>query len=69
MTSANEDKSFEIELEIEIEEELTLVESSRPEEAAVAPVGEWLFDPADAERDEVGLRNLLGAVEKLEGDS
>ncbi|MEU8343275.1 hypothetical protein SAMN05443665_102098 [Actinomadura meyerae] len=69
MTSADEDRSFEVELEIEIEEELTLVASSRPEEAAAAPVGEWLFDPADAERDEIGLRNLLGAVEKLEGDS
>ncbi|QKW36740.1 hypothetical protein HUT06_24180 [Actinomadura sp. NAK00032] len=69
MTSADEDRSFEIELEIEIEEELTLVESSRPEEAAAEPVGDWLFDPTDAERDEVGLRNLLGAVEKLEGDA
>jgi hypothetical protein len=30
------------------------------------PASEWLFDPTDAEREEVGLRNLLGAVEALD---
>jgi len=30
------------------------------------PVTEWLFDPADAQREQVGLRSLLGAVEALE---
>jgi hypothetical protein len=33
------------------------------------PVDEWLFDPADAQRYEIGLHNLLGAVEALEGCS
>ncbi|CNF53477.1 Uncharacterised protein [Mycobacterium tuberculosis] len=65
----NVDREFEIELEIEVQEELTLAESSRPEETAAAPQSEWLFDPTDVERDEIGLRNILGAVEALEGDA
>ncbi|MFE9694275.1 hypothetical protein [Micromonospora sp. NPDC005806] len=55
------------ELEAEVEAELAMAESSHPEEAIKLPVTEWLFDPADAQRDEVGLRSLLGAVEALEG--
>ena len=51
-----------------VEAELAMVESSHPAEAADLPVTEWLFDPADAQRDEVGLRSLLGAVGALEGD-
>jgi hypothetical protein len=57
------------ELEVEVEAELAMAESSDPEEAMRLPVTEWLFDPADVQRDEVGLRGLLGAVEALEGDS
>ncbi|MCO6010811.1 hypothetical protein NE236_38215 [Actinoallomurus purpureus] len=56
------------ELEVEVSEELTLAESSRPEEIADLPVTEWLFDPADAERDEAGLHGLLGAIQALEED-
>ncbi|WBB67696.1 hypothetical protein [Micromonospora sp. WMMD812] len=52
-----------------VEAELAMAESSHPAEAADVPVTEWLFDPADAQRDEVGLRSLLGAVEALEGDA
>jgi hypothetical protein len=45
-----------------------VAETSQPEEEAVGvPIAEWLFDPVDAQRYEVGLRNLLGAVEALEG--
>jgi len=29
---------------------------------------EWLFDPMDVQREEIGLRSLLGAVEAIEGD-
>jgi hypothetical protein len=29
---------------------------------------EWLFDPTDVEREEVGLRSLLAGVEALESD-
>lgn len=54
------------ELELEVREELILTEASGPEDTAGLPVGEWLFDPADAERDQVGLQALLGAVQALE---
>lgn len=57
---------FEIEFEAEVEAELSLAESSDPERAAELPASEWLFDPTDAEREEVELRNLLGAAEALE---
>ncbi|RZU75104.1 hypothetical protein EV384_3628 [Micromonospora kangleipakensis] len=53
------------ELEAEVKAELAMAESSHPEEAIKLPVTEWLFDPADAQRDDVGLRSLLGAVETL----
>jgi hypothetical protein len=68
MTKSSGDNDFEVELEIEVEEELNLVESSHAEQATDLPVSEWLFDPADAEREEIGLRDLLGAVEALEED-
>ena len=55
-------------LEIEIEAELNMAESSRPEEVIGSPISEWLFDPMDVEREEVGLRNLLDAVEAIKGD-
>jgi len=55
-------------LEIEVQEELVLAESSESPDLGDSPA-EWLFDPADIEREEVGLRNLLGAVEALELDS
>ena len=61
-----DDNMFVSELEIEVEAEITMAESSR----AVEEIGEdpatWAFDPMDAERDEVGLRSLLGAVTELE---
>ncbi|GAA4906807.1 hypothetical protein HD597_002992 [Nonomuraea thailandensis] len=63
--STGED-DFLHELEVEVEAELSLVEASRPEEVAGLPVSEWLFDPAEAEREEIGLRGLRDAVEVLE---
>jgi len=59
-----DESRFAHELEAEVQVELDLVRSSRPE-ALGSPAG-WLFDPADAEREEVGLCNLLGAAEALE---
>jgi hypothetical protein len=56
-------------LESVVEAELTMAESSHPAAAADLPVTEWLFDPADAQREEVELRSLLGAVEALEGEA
>ena len=62
--------AFLHELELNVSTELMLAETSQPEEEAVrVPVDEWLFDPADAQRYEVGLHNLLGAVEALEDGS
>jgi hypothetical protein len=52
-------------LEIEVEADLTIVESGADEQGSAA---EWMFDPADVEREEAGFRNLLGAVQALEGD-
>jgi hypothetical protein len=53
-------------LEAEIQAELAISESSHPEEVAATPVAEWMYDPTDAERYEVGLHGLLGAVEAME---
>jgi hypothetical protein len=66
--TAPSDDGFLHELELEVEAEVVQVELSRPEDAADLPVAEWLFDPADAEREEIGLRCLLAAVEVLEDD-
>ena len=64
------DNAFLHELELNVRAELTRAETGQPEEEAVGvPIGEWLLDPADAQRYEVGLRNLLGAVEALEDGS
>lgn len=60
------DNAFLHELELNVRTELTQAETNQPDEEAVVPIDEWLSDPADAQRDEVGLRRLLGAVEALE---
>jgi hypothetical protein len=58
------------EVEFDVRAELTMAETSLPaEEAAEVPIDQWLFDPADVQREEAGLRSLLGAVEALEGNS
>ena len=55
---------------LNVRAELTLAETSQPEEeAASVPIDEWLSDPADAQRYDVTLRSLLGAVEALEDTS
>jgi hypothetical protein len=56
------------ELEIEVEVELDMVYASHSEETIDVPPSDWLLDPTDAEREEVGLRNIIGAVEVLEGE-
>ena len=60
--------AFLHELELDVSTELTLAQASQPEEeeAVGVPVQEWLSDPADAQRYDVGLRALLGAVKALE---
>jgi hypothetical protein len=69
MSTPTGDNGSLYELQIEVEAEITLAESSHPEEAADLPITDWLFDPTDVEREEIGLRGLLDAVEALEGDS
>jgi hypothetical protein len=57
-------------LERTVAAELAAAEGSEPERAVLdTPIGEWLFDPTDVEREEVGLRSLLAAVRTVEGDS
>ncbi|MEU8123857.1 class I SAM-dependent methyltransferase [Spirillospora sp. NPDC049024] len=68
MNGPTGDNEFEIEFEAEVRAELDLVASSDAEQVAALPVSEWLFDPADAGREQLGLRNLLGAAEELETD-
>ena len=63
------DHAFLHELEINVRTELTLAETSQPEEAAGVPIEQWLSDPADDQRYEAALRSLLGVVEALEDGS
>ena len=53
-------------LEIEIEAELTLAGSGYQQDVPDTPVTEWLVDPTDGDRYEVGLRGLLDAVNAVE---
>jgi len=67
MSIPTADHAFLHELELNVRAELTLAETSEPEEeAAGLPIDEWLSDPVDDQRYEVNLRGLLGAVEALE---
>jgi hypothetical protein len=68
MSVPNGEDDILYELQVEVEVELTQVEASRSEEELSLPVTDWLFDPTDAEREEIGLRGLLDAVEVLESD-
>jgi hypothetical protein len=54
-------------LESEVEVEMTMAQAGRPDDAAGPAT--WLVDPADADRDEVALHSLLGAVEALEHET
>ncbi|HEY2241594.1 MAG TPA: hypothetical protein VGI21_22515 [Streptosporangiaceae bacterium] len=68
MSTAAGDHAALHELEITVETELTVAQTSPREPAGDAAIGEWIPDP-DAERYEVRLRALLGAVEALEDGS
>ncbi|MCC8242884.1 hypothetical protein [Saccharothrix luteola] len=70
MSTPTGDNAFLHDLELTVRVELAEAEAGRPEEGAVGvPVEEWLSDPAEAQRYEVGLRGLLGAVEAVEEGS
>ena len=62
------DGKFLYDLEVEVESELVIAESSQSEAPDSRP-DEWVYDPTDLDREEVGLRNMLGAVEALERDA
>ena len=69
MSTPTGDNAFLSELDLTVREELTLAETSLPEEQADGVLGdEWPLDP-DAQRYDVGLRALLGAVEAVEDTS
>jgi hypothetical protein len=66
MSTPTGDNAFLHKLELTVKAELTLAETSVPEEQADGvPGGEWPPDP-DVQRYDVVLRALLGAVEALE---
>jgi len=65
MSVPTSDNVFLDELELTVSAELAQAETSQPE-AACVPIDQWLTDPADDQRYEVGLRSLFGAVEALE---
>jgi hypothetical protein len=66
MSTPTGDNAFLYELELTVRAELTLTETSQPEEQADGvPGDEWPPDP-DVQRYEVNLRTLLGAVEAVE---
>ena len=66
MSALGEGDAFLHEIEVEVRAELTIAETSQPEEEADGePDLMMLLDP-DAERYEVSLRTLLGAVEAVE---
>jgi len=80
MSTPAGDSAFLSELEVEVRTELTVAEVGQPTVAAdTGPAGggpavERLLDPdaeayADAERYEVSLRTLLGAIEAVEDAS
>ena len=64
----SDETRFLYELEIEVEAELELSKSSRTGDELAESPAEWLYDPADVEREQVGLTNLLEAAEALGAD-
>jgi hypothetical protein len=69
MSTPTGDNASLYELELTVRAELTLAETSQPEEQADGvPGDEWPPDP-DVQRYEVALQTLLGAVEALEDTS
>jgi len=55
-------------IKIEIEEELVIAGPCDADEWPGFSPTESLFDPTEIERERIGLRNLLGAVEALDRD-
>jgi hypothetical protein len=69
MSTSNGDNAARHELEIIVRTELILAETSQSEvEVDGIPAVEWPSDP-EAQRYEIYLRTLLGAVEAVDGGS
>jgi hypothetical protein len=68
MATPSGEPAFLYKVEIEVEEELIVVESLPEVDADGVPTAEWVQDP-DAQRYEVSLRTLLGAIEAVENDA
>jgi hypothetical protein len=69
MSTPTNDNEFLHELELDVRTELSQAETGRPEQdTGGAPAAQELLDP-DAERYEVSLRTLLGAIEAMEDGS
>jgi len=66
MSSPSDRDDFLRGLKLAAEEELSMIEASRPEEAGAEPATAWLYDPAEIPADRAALTSLLGAVEELE---
>jgi hypothetical protein len=60
------DAFFLYQLELDVRAELTIAETSQPEEDADGEPDVTMLLDVDAERYEVSLRTLLGAVEAVE---
>ena len=69
MSTPTGDNAFLPELELTVKEELTLAETSLPEEQADGVPGDECPSDPDVQRYDVVLRSLLGAVEALEDAS
>jgi hypothetical protein len=61
-----EESQFLENLRAEVEAEQALANSGPPLDPTGIPPTEWLVDPTDIERERIGLRNLLGAIEALQ---
>ncbi|NEA30495.1 hypothetical protein [Streptomyces sp. SID13031] len=59
------DEEFLDGLEGEVDQDLTMIQTSRPDVPG-SPEG-WQDDPAEIEYEEASLRSLRGAIESLEG--
>jgi hypothetical protein len=66
--NAGKDDHVLRDLEIEVDADLELISASGVDDADPGPPGQWLFDPVEAEEEEVELRSLRGAIEALEAD-
>ncbi len=66
MSALGEGNAFLHEIELDVRAELTIVETSQPGERADGEPDLTMLLDVDAERYEVSLRTLLGAVEAVE---